>query len=199
MFSERGFFGSLQIVGQIKNLYIVCESNEGMILIDQHAAHERVNYEKFKKQFVESALQTQKFLFPEVIELTGTESTVVDDNIELFSRMGFELEKFGDWSYLLRSSPALLKNGDWHEIIVDVIGELKEHGTENSMSEIVDLIIATIACHKSVTANQYLEAEKLQFLLDELDKTDLPHFCPHGRPVSREFTYGEMEKLFKRT
>ena len=63
----------------------------------------------------------------------------------------------------------------------------------------VDHVIATIACHKSVTANQYLETEKLEYLLTELDKTDLPHFCPHGRPVSKEFTYGEMEKLFKRT
>ena len=199
IFTQKGFFGSLNIVGQINNLYIVCESQSGMILIDQHAAHERVNYEKFKKQFETSTLQTQKFLFPEVIELTGAESTVVDDNIDLFSKMGFDLEKFGDWSYLLRCSPVFLKNGDWHKIIVDIIGELKENDAEKSVSDRIDLLIATIACHKSVTANQYLQTEKLQFLLDELDKTDLPHFCPHGRPVSKEFTYGEMEKLFKRT
>ncbi len=199
IFSERGFFGSLNIVGQINNLYIVCESQKGMILIDQHAAHERVNYEKFKKQFQNSALQIQKFLFPEVIELSIHESAMLDDNMDLFMDMGFELEKFGDWSYLLRSSPALLENGDFSKIIIDVIGELGEYETEKSVTEKVDHIIATIACHKSVTANQYLETEKLEYLLAELDKTDLPHFCPHGRPVSKEFTYGEMEKLFKRT
>ncbi len=199
IFSERGFFGSLNIVGQINNLYIVCESQKGMILIDQHAAHERVNYEKFKKQFQNSALQIQKFLFPEVIELSIHESAILDDNMDLFMDMGFELEKFGDWSYLLRSSPALLKNGDFSKIIIDVIGELNEYESEKSVSEKIDHLIATIACHKSVTANQYLETEKLEYLLAELDKTDLPHFCPHGRPVSKEFTYGEMEKLFKRT
>ena len=199
IFSERGFFGSLNIVGQINNLYIVCESQKGMILIDQHAAHERVNYEKFKKQFQNSVLQIQKFLFPEVIELSMHESAMLDDNMDIFADMGFELEKFGDWSYLLRSSPALLENGDFSKIIIDVIGELGEYGTEKSVTEKVDHIIATIACHKSVTANQYLETEKLEYLLAELDKTDLPHFCPHGRPVSKEFTYGEMEKLFKRT
>lgn len=198
-FLDKGFFGSLNIIGQINNLYIVCESDKGMILIDQHAAHERVNYEKFKKQFQNSSLQTQKFLFPQVLELSIHESTMLDDNIELFADMGFELEKFGDWSYLLRSSPAILKNGDWFKIIIDVLGELKENEEEKSMSEKVDHLIATVACHKSVTANQYLEKEKLEFLLDELDKTDLPHFCPHGRPVSKEFTYGEMAKLFKRT
>lgn len=199
IFSEKGFFGSLNIVGQINNLYIVCESQKGMILIDQHAAHERVNYEKFKKQFQNSALQIQKFLFPEVIELSMHESAMLDDNMDMFADMGFELEKFGDWSYLLRSSPALLENGDFSKIIIDVIGELGEYETEKSVTEKVDHIIATIACHKSVTANQYLETEKLEYLLAELDKTDLPHFCPHGRPVSKEFTYGEMEKLFKRT
>ncbi|NIP39541.1 MAG: DNA mismatch repair endonuclease MutL [Candidatus Dadabacteria bacterium] len=199
IFSDKGFFGSLSIVGQIKSLYIVCESSSGMILVDQHAAHERVNYEKYKKQFQSSSLQTQKFLFPEVLELTSAESAVVDNNLSLFADMGFELERFGDWSYLLRSSPALLKNGDWHKIIVDVIGELGENEGEKSVSDKIDLLIATIACHKSVTANQYLETEKLQYLLNELDKTDLPHFCPHGRPVSKEFTYGEMERLFKRT
>jgi len=199
IFSKRGFFGSLNIVGQINNLYIVCESQKGMILIDQHAAHERVNYEKFKKQFQNSALQIQKFLFPEVIELSIHESAILDDNMDIFTDIGFELEKFGDWSYLLRSSPALLKNGDWAKIIIDVLGELKEYESEKSVSEKIDHLIATIACHKSVTANQYLETEKLEYLLSELDKTDLPHFCPHGRPVSKEFTYGEMEKLFKRT
>jgi DNA mismatch repair protein MutL len=199
IFSQKDFFESLNIIGQINNLYIVCESDKGMILIDQHAAHERVNYEKFKKQFQTSSLQTQKFLFPEVIELSIHESAMLDDNMGLFMDMGFELEKFGDWSYLLRSSPAILKNGDWHKIIVDVLGELKEYESEKSVSEKVDHLIATIACHKSVTANQYLETEKLEYLLMELDKTDLPHFCPHGRPVSKEFTYDEMEKLFKRT
>jgi len=196
IFAEKGFFGSLNIIGQVNNLYIVCESDKGMILIDQHAAHERVNYEKFQKQFKNSALQTQKFLFPEVIEVSVHESSVLDSNMGLFMDMGFELEKFGDWSYLLRSSPAVLQNGDWTKIIIDVLGELKEYENEKSVSEKIDHLIATIACHKSVTANQYLETEKMEFLLMELDKTDLPHFCPHGRPVSKEFTYSEIEKLF---
>ena len=111
IFSEKGFFGSLNIVGQINNVYIVCESQKGMILIDQHAAHERVNYEKFKKQFQNSALQIQKFLFPEVIELSMHESAMLDDNMDMFADLGFELEKFGDWFFLLMSSPPLAKNG----------------------------------------------------------------------------------------
>ncbi|MCZ6864957.1 MAG: DNA mismatch repair protein MutL, partial [Candidatus Dadabacteria bacterium] len=108
-------------------------------------------------------------------------------------------EEFGNNSFLIRSVPALLKNVDSAGLLKDVVSEITSTGKEESISEKMDLVIATIACHSSITANFELNLEEMEALLEELDRMEFPHSCPHGRPVAQELSYYDIERMFKRT
>ncbi len=200
LFGQRGFYSSLKIIGQIRELYIVCASANAMVLVDQHAAHERINYEKLKAAYLEKrGPQVQELLMPEVIEFPPYESSLVERHIKDFELLGLSIEGFGNNSFLVRSVPALLKNVDSAALVKDVISEIAGGGKEESISDKIDLVIATMACHSSIRASFDLSREEMKALLQELDQMEFPHSCPHGRPVAQELTYYEIEKMFKRT
>lgn len=200
LFESGGLYSSLKIIGQIRELYIVCASQNGMVLVDQHAAHERINYEKIKRAYLEKKdIEVQELLVPEVVEFPPYESSLVSRHIEEFESLGLRIEDFGNNSFLIRSHPALLKNVDSAVLVKDVISEIAGGGREESVSEKIDLVIATMACHSSITANFELNLEEMKALLKELDKMDFPHSCPHGRPVAQELSYYEIERMFKRS
>ncbi len=200
LFEQEGFYSSLKIIGQIRELYIVCASENAMVLIDQHAAHERINYEKLKSAYLEKkALEIQELLVPEVVEFPPFEASLIERHLNDFESLGFRLEEFGKGSFLIRSTPALLKNADSSGLLKDVISEIASGGKEESISEKIDLVIATMACHSSITANFELNPQEMKALLSELDEMEFPHSCPHGRPVAQELTYYDIEKMFKRT
>ena len=200
LFDKEGFYSSLKIIGQVHQLYIVCASENAMVLVDQHAAHERINYEKLKAAYIDNkGLEKQELLVPEVVELPPFESSLLKRHINDFERLGVTLEEFGNNSYLVRSVPALLKNADSIGLVIDVVSEIASGGKEESISEKIDLVVATMACHSSITANFELSHQEMKALLEELDKMEFPHSCPHGRPVAQELTYYEIEKMFKRT
>lgn len=200
LFEEGGLYSSLKIIGQIKELYIVCASEKGMVLVDQHAAHERINYERLKNAYLENRqLEVQELLVPEVVEFPPYESSLIKKHIGEFESLGLKLEDFGNNSFLIRSVPALLKNVDSSVLVEDVISEIAGEGKEESISEKIDLVIATMACHSSITAKFELSHEEMRALLKELDRMEFPHSCPHGRPVAQELSYYEIERMFKRT
>jgi DNA mismatch repair protein MutL len=197
---EEGYFSSLKIVGQIGELYIVCESGEGMILIDQHAAHERLNYEKLKRAQAENGRQErQKLLLPITLELSPYEARVMKEYLEDLRNLGIEIEEFGKDSFVIRSIASVLESKDIKGLIKDILGELASMDKEKTLTERLDNIIATIACHSSIRASENLNHEKIVSLLGQLDKADFPHSCPHGRPVAREIPFEELDKMFKRT
>ncbi len=138
-------------------------------------------------------------MIPLIIELNEYETKILENNLAIFINFGLELEKFGENSYLLRSIPAIIGHADFSKIIIDVIGEISQIENEVSLKSNLDHIISTMACHSSIRANEKMDSKKIKFLLDDLDKTDMPHFCPHGRPVSKLFTFEELKRLFKRT
>ena len=200
LFDKEGFYSSLKIIVQVHQLYIICASENGMVLVDQHAAHERINYEKLKAAYLEKkGLEIQELLVPEVVEFPPYESSLVKRYVEDFERLGLMIEEFGNNSFLIRSAPALLKNADSVGLIKDVISEIAAGGKEESISEKIDLVIATMACHSSITASFELSHPEMKALLEVLDQMEFPHSCPHGRPVAQELTYYEIEKMFKRT
>ncbi|MEQ9620148.1 MAG: DNA mismatch repair endonuclease MutL [Deltaproteobacteria bacterium] len=200
LFEEQGTYSSLRILGQLGELYIVCASRHGIILVDQHAAHERINYERLKKAYTgNGGLDTQELLVPEVLELSPFETDLLRGNKEDLRILGIRIEEFGDNAFILRSVPAILKNSNFPGLIKDVVNEIAESGRQESLSERIDRVISTMACHSSVRASNELNTDKMKALLVELDRTEFPHSCPHGRPVARELTYGEIERMFKRT
>ncbi|MEM7007612.1 MAG: DNA mismatch repair endonuclease MutL [Thermodesulfobacteriota bacterium] len=200
LFDKEGLYSNLKIVGQIRELYIVCASERAMILVDQHAAHERINYERLKNAYLKNQkLQVQELLVPEVVELPPFEASLLIKHLADFETLGFSIEEFGNNSFLIRSVPALLRNAKSSELVKDVVSEIASEGKEESISEKIDLVIATMACHSSITASFNLSHEEMRALLNELDQMEFPHSCPHGRPVAQELTYYEIERMFKRT
>jgi len=199
LFENPGYFSSMKILGQVGALYIVCENENGIILIDQHAAHERVNYEKLKNGYLESGkVQKQDLLIPEIIEVSPREIKLFEKFQTELDELGFNSELFGDSAIRVISVPAIIESVKPSEVIVDLLSELEEFNEGKTLANKVDLIIATMACHGSVRANQSLNNDMIYALLQSLDRAEFPHSCPHGRPVARLVTYPELEKMFGR-
>ncbi len=199
LFKQENFFSTLDLIGQLGELYIICASRRGMILIDQHAAHERINYEKLKNAYLKREIETQELIFPLSLELPSDEAELLGEHREEMESLGIKIEEFGKGSFLIRSVPALLGSADIEKLLKDMIGEIATLGREKSFTEHLDHAIATMACHSSVRASQELNLEKMKALLQQLDSAQFPHSCPHGRPVARELTFEELEKMFKRS
>ncbi len=200
LFNSPGYFSNLKILGQVGALYIVCENENGLVLIDQHAAHERINYEKFRKGFLESGnIQKQELLIPEIIEVSPREIKLFEKFQSDLDELGYGCVLFGDSAIRVVSIPAILESQKPSEVIVDLLAELEEFNESRSLADKFDLIFATMACHGSIRANQNLNTEMIYALLKSLDTAEFPHSCPHGRPVARVVTFPELEKMFGRT
>ncbi|HEY1232522.1 MAG TPA: DNA mismatch repair endonuclease MutL [Candidatus Binatia bacterium] len=197
--TERdGFFSALQILGQILGCYIVCTSTRGLVLIDQHAAHERVAFERLRRQLATGQVSAQALLLPQALELNAGEMSLVEANLETLKSFGFALEPFGPDAYAITEAPALLPEGDYTELLRQMIADLAEMDTSTKLRMHLEERLATIACHSVVRANRALELEEMEALLRELDHIDFATQCPHGRPVLVEISREELERMFKR-
>ena len=194
-----GFFGSLQILGQYHNSYIICQDGNDLVLIDQHAAHERIGFEKLKKQWRSGAVERQQLLFPTVFEVDFREKDSLQQHLPDLLKFGFEVEPFGGNSFALQGIPALLKDVDSVELLRDVAAELGQHSASHLIEDAVDRLLILMACHGMVRANQSLMRPEMLALLRELDQVDFKTHCPHGRPVMKRLVLTEIEKMFKRT
>ncbi|MGQ0792504.1 MAG: DNA mismatch repair endonuclease MutL [Deltaproteobacteria bacterium] len=199
LFAGKGYFSALEVIGQLGGLYIVASSPKGMILIDQHAAHERVNYERFKQSCLANQIASQELLIPLVMEFSPREVEIIRKHARQIESLGIRIEEFGGGSFAVRSHPAIIGADDIGSIIKNIIAEIDAFGEQASLSERIDHIAATMACHGSIRANMRLGEYEIKALLAELGRAEFPHFCPHGRPVAREITFQELERMFKRT
>lgn len=199
MFSD-GFYSSLRFLGQVGKLYLVCENPDGIILIDQHAAHERVNFERIKKSYLEETfICSQKLLIPEVVELTVREINTARQFADEVERLGFGFEIFGETAVRIKSVPGFLRDSDYARVFSDLFHELDALGDPKSLGEHLDTVCATMACHSSITANRTLSEQEARTLFADMDASENPHACPHGRPVATRISYDMLEKMFKRT
>ncbi len=186
-----------RIIGQVFETYWLIEFENKLLMIDQHAAHEKVNYERLMKQFHEKNVVSQSLMPPVVVSLSAREESVLNENMEVFSELGFEIESFGGSEYALRSVPADLYGCEEKEMFLEVLDQLAEGGNFGGI-RIVEEKIASMSCKAAVKGNNCLSLQEAEALIDELLTLENPYNCPHGRPTIVTMTKAEMDKKFKR-
>jgi DNA mismatch repair protein MutL len=187
----------LRLVGTMFHTYILLEAPDCMVLVDQHAAHERVNFEQIKKQMEAQELTIQKLLIPSLIHVNRMEETLIEDNQETFRRLGIELEQFGDGSFLVHSVPDFVPRNKEKQAITEIINRLTEMG-EIKPTTILDQLLKTQACHASIRGGDPQSREEISELMRLLFEYTNPFTCPHGRPIAIRIKKNELEKHFKR-
>ena len=186
---------ALRVLGQVQNTYIVAEGPDGMYLIDQHAAHERVVFEKVRAGAVTRTSETQTLLEPVTIELNARQRELVEAHQELISRFGFQLEAFGGPAYLLRGVPGLLAEGAPAQALLDVLDSMEEGGGFESWEE---RAAYSIACHGAIRAGKTLSYQEMAELTRQLEECQQPNTCPHGRPTMIHLSSSNLEREFGR-
>ncbi|MBQ3053335.1 MAG: DNA mismatch repair endonuclease MutL [Clostridia bacterium] len=186
-----------KILGQLFNTYILVEEGDKLVLIDQHAAHERLIYEKLVKEKGEKQIMPQMLLVPEVVSLTPVELSIVTENKEFFENLGWELEPFGDNDIAVRAVPYVITKEQTKDTLIEIIEGLKS-GKQSSLTEKEDRIMYTIACRSAIKGHDALTLTEMQELVKRVKESDKTITCPHGRPVSTIVTKAFIEKLFKR-
>ena len=196
--TEVGFFGGLTYLGQLDRTYLVCESDGELVLIDQHAAHERVAFQRLRERTEAGAAPVQRLLFPQVLELPAAEAAMAIDGAALLGKVGFEVEPFGGGSIAVKAVPAGLRH-EPGDVLRELLGELVERGGSRAVAERLDHVLATIACHSVVRAGDVLAADEVRALLSQMDAVDFRAHCPHGRPVLLRIGVPEIARRFGRT
>ena len=184
--------------GQVAATYIVAEAEDGLVLVDQHAAHERLVLERMRRAVADGGVARQALLLPEVVELDEVACDRLEERIGELSEMGLELERFGPKAMLVRATPALLGAGDVKGLVTDLADELGAYDAAVSLKEKIDHVAATMACHGSVRAGRILSVAEMNALLREMEVTPHSGQCNHGRPTWVKLGHGDIEKLFGR-
>jgi DNA mismatch repair protein MutL len=184
--------------GQVAATYIVAEAEDGLVLVDQHAAHERLVLERMRRAMANGGVARQALLLPEVVELDEPACDRIEVRLAELDEMGLELERFGPRAILVRATPAMLGAGDVKGLITDLADELAAFDSALSLKEKLDLVAATMACHGSVRAGRLLSVAEMNALLREMEITPHSGQCNHGRPTWVKLAHGDIEKLFGR-
>ncbi|HWS76968.1 MAG TPA: DNA mismatch repair endonuclease MutL [Thermomonas sp.] len=185
-------------IAQLHGIYILAENADGLIVVDMHAAHERIGYEKLKAAHDGTGLRTQPLLVPSGIAVSEREAELAEREAGTLAQLGFEVQRSGPQSLLLRSVPALLAQGDVESLLRDVLADLREHGGTSRVAETRDELLATMACHGAVRANRRLTVHEMNALLREMEATERSGQCNHGRPTWTRFNLAEIDRWFLR-
>lgn len=183
---------------QLHKTYIIAQTDNGIVVVDQHAAHERLVYESMKKALAASGVQTQRLLIPEIVELDEMETEQILARQEELAKLGLAVEKLSDKSIVVRETPALLGEVDIQGLIRDLVSDLQEFGEILSVNEALEHVCGTMACHGSVRAGRVLNTHEMNNILREMEQTPYSGQCNHGRPTYVELKLGDIEKLFGR-
>ncbi|QDU64491.1 DNA mismatch repair protein MutL [Planctomycetes bacterium Pan216] len=183
---------------QIHNSYIIAETDDGMLLIDQHALHERMLYEEFRRRVAEQAVETQELLVPEPIDVTPTQLGLLLEQRAVLQRLGLRIDEFGERCVLVQSVPTLLSRAKLEELVREIAHRLEETGRVPSRDELLEDLLHLAACKAAVKAGDPLTDEEIQQLMRRRHLVDDSHHCPHGRPTMLRFSLQELEKQFKR-
>ena len=187
----------IKIIGQVFATYWILQYGDNMFIIDQHAAHEKVLYERFIKQVEQNKPLTQMVNPPVVISLSMSEQQVLEENIQVFERLGYCIESFGGNEYILNGVPAQLPDIATQELFIEIIDGLASNKNDTTPGTLLERV-ATMSCKAAVKGGSRLDERQAQELLKELMQLENPYNCPHGRPVMVKITQRELEKKFKR-
>ncbi|MEW6775235.1 MAG: DNA mismatch repair endonuclease MutL [Bdellovibrionota bacterium] len=197
--AKSNFFAGLDVIGQFHNEFLVCQTADALYLIDQHAAHERVYYERLREAALSPGGKgAQRLLVPKVIELPAPKALALLEAAPDLSRLGFEIESYGGGAVLVRSVPAILAERPVDELIAECASEMLERGKTRAGEQAIEEICARVACHGVIRGSTPLSREEAKALLAQMADTDYAAHCPHGRPVVREIFRADVERLFKR-
>ncbi len=192
------FFATLRYLGQLDRTYLVCEGEGELVLIDQHAAHERVEFQRLRERSAAHEVPVQRLLFPTTIEVDAASAAIVADATEVLAAAGFEVEPFGGASVAIKAVPAGLRHTEPAAVLRQLLGELAEVDGSRAVVAHLDHVLATIACHSVVRAGDVLDGHEAEALLRAMDGVDFRAHCPHGRPVLLRLPVGELARRFGR-
>ena len=185
-------------VAQLHGIYILAESAEGLVVVDMHAAHERIGYEKLMAAHDNAGMRSQPLLVPEQVAVAEREADTAEREAATLAELGFEVSRTGPQALLLRAVPALLADGDTVALLRDVLADLREHGESRRVAEQRDELLSTMACHGAVRANRRLTIHEMNALLREMEATERSGQCNHGRPTWARFDLAEIDRWFLR-
>ena len=185
-------------VAQLKGIFILAENSHGLIIVDMHAAHERITYERMKDAFDLQGLVSQPLLVPENLAVSQREADAVESNQAVFTQLGFGVERAASESIIVREIPAILRGSEVEKLLRDVLSDLLEHGSSERIRDHINEILSTMACHGSVRANRKLTLPEMNALLRDMEITERSGQCNHGRPTWSQLTVEELDKLFLR-
>ncbi|WP_299776032.1 DNA mismatch repair endonuclease MutL [uncultured Tateyamaria sp.] len=185
--------------GQVHENYIIAQTSDGMVIVDQHAAHERLVYEKLKHQMTKDGIAAQVLLIPEIVELSEEYCSRLMAMAEELSGVGLTIEPFGGNAIAVRETPAILGEVDARSLLLDVLDELSDQGESQIVQAKIDAILSRVACHGSIRSGRWMRAEEMNALLREMEATPHSGQCNHGRPTYVELKLADIEKLFGRT
>jgi DNA mismatch repair protein MutL len=185
-------------LAQVHDSFIVAQSNDGMALIDQHAAHERVLFEKLQDQQAAGNMPVQNLLIPIQVELGRAEQGLLKEYLPELQKLGFLVEEFGGASFVIKAVPSLMTGGDYKQLLMDIVDELKVHGKSGKMDALRDEVLSVMACHPAVKVHRRLGIREMEGLINDLFSCRMPHSCPHGRPTVVRFSMDEIKRMFKR-
>jgi DNA mismatch repair protein MutL len=189
---------TLTPLGQIRQSFILAVNHEGLWIIDQHVAHERVLFEKIVKQRAALQAESQRLLMPLIVELTPAQQAVFADISDELSKNGFEAEPFGTRSIAIKIAPAGIDASQVDNMLHELLEQLAQEDQALNLEKVRTRIAASIACHAAIKVNMRLEQNKMEWLLAELAKTECPMSCPHGRPIVLRYSMKDIQKAFKR-
>ena len=187
-----------RLIDRITGCILLALVGAGLIVVDMHAAHERVTYERMKTQVAGSGIQSQPLLVPVTIAVSDKEAGLAEDNATLFRQLGFTVERVGPESVCVREVPVLLNRADIELLLRDVLSDLAEHGTTRRIENHLNEVLSTMACHGSVRANRKLSLLEMNALLRDMEATERSGQCNHGRPTWKQMSLTQLDALFQR-
>jgi DNA mismatch repair protein MutL len=185
-------------LAQLKGIYILAENADGMVLVDMHAAHERITYERLKQARAGQGIASQPLLVPQSVAVSAREVQVAQDHEALFAQLGLVVQAGGEESLVIRQIPVALRDSDVELLLRDVLADLIEYGSSERIEAHMDEIISTMACHGAVRANRRLTVPEMNALLRDMEETERSGQCNHGRPTWTAMSLEQLDKLFLR-
>jgi DNA mismatch repair protein MutL len=185
-------------LAQLHGIFILAENQHGLVLVDMHAAHERITYERLKSAQEGVGIRAQPLLVPLTLALSEREADAAEEHAAALAELGFEVDRNGPQSIRLRSVPALLDGADPRQLLLDVLADLREHGGSRKVEERRNELLSTMACHGSVRANRRLGIAEMNALLRDMEATERSAQCNHGRPTWVQLGHAELDRLFLR-
>ncbi|MFW2373819.1 MAG: DNA mismatch repair endonuclease MutL [Gammaproteobacteria bacterium] len=185
-------------IAQLQGIYILSQTVRGMVVVDMHAAHERITYERLKTAMDEGNIASQPLLVPQMISVSEKEADLAEQHQAIFTELGFELDRAGPESLRIRQLPIILARGDAEAMVRDVLSDLITYGSSERIRHAINEVLGTMACHGSVRANRKLSIPEMNALLRDMERTERSGQCNHGRPTWVEFSVSEMDKWFMR-